>query len=124
MTVGCCANSATVASNAAGVCRATTAAWSRLIRPSRSAAAVAGSSPARRASRITAAAWPRDSPARSISQCSGERRPAGLPGPVRQDGGDEVDEPGVRVVQVGGQGRDVLPVLLDLLRGPALLHTL
>ena len=51
-------------------------------------------------------------------------QPRGLPGPVGQDRDDEVDEPGVRVVQVGGQGRDVVPVLLDLLRAPALLHTL
>ena len=76
VTVACWAKSATVASNAAGVWRATTAAWSRLIRPSRSAAAVAGSSSARRAMSRIAAACPRESPTRSLSQCSGERSPA------------------------------------------------
>jgi hypothetical protein len=51
---------------------------------------------------------------RAGSTGSGGAEPGGLPGALDQDGGEEVDEPGVRVVQVGGgQGRDVVPVLLD-----------
>ena len=50
---------------------------------------------------------------RSSHDHRGGADPGRLPGPLRQRRRDRVHEPAVRVVQVGGQGRDEVPVLLD-----------
>jgi hypothetical protein len=64
------------ASTWAGAYRAITATWSNESWPAVNSAITVGSSPWRRATDTTWRAWDGESPARNVSQCSGERIPA------------------------------------------------